>query len=52
MTVKFTNHRIILIPINNDIELLQEKEKKIFLPYSSKLYGAGLEPGTFEFITT
>ena len=50
MTVKL-KIIVLLIPINNDIELLQKKERKSFLPYCSKLYGAGREPGTFEFVT-
>ena len=29
----------------------KKKEKKSFLPYCPKLYGAGLEPRTFEFVT-
>ena len=28
-----------------------KKQKQKFLPYCPKLYGAGLEPGTFEFFT-
>ena len=28
----------------------KEQEKKNFLTYCPKLYGTGLEPGTFEFV--
>ena len=29
----------------------KKEKKKSFLPYCPKLYGAGLEPRTFEFVT-
>ena len=29
----------------------KKKENKSFLSYCPKLYGTGLEPGTFEFVT-
>ena len=37
------------MPISIDIEWLQKKKR--FLSYFPKLHRAGLEPGTFEFVT-